>query len=422
EALEQRRQNEQERLQRLDLIEYQLQELAEANLGDPQELTELEQERERLSHVVELQQLSYQVYQALYQNDAQQPAAADLLGQAEGTLREMVEYDKNLAAALEMVGNALREIVEAGQRINSYGDSLEVDPERLVIVEERINLLKRLGRKYGPSLAAVIAHYEKLQQELEELTGGGQSWEDLENKYQQCQESLTKACQKLTKLRKKTAKQLEKKLIEELKPLAMEKVKFECRLTSCLPSATGAEKVNFYFSPNPGEEPQPLSAIASGGEMSRFLLALKACLVNSEEKTGGTLIFDEIDTGVSGRVAQAIAQKLHQLGQHYQVLCVTHQPLIAAMADVHFRVDKEVIGNLPLLDYPQHSNGKSESVSVSSKLGEIRTVVRVTNLRHHSHRRDELAQLTGGQSADEALAFAESLLAKAVSQRQGSSK
>ncbi|MGC1245327.1 MAG: DNA repair protein RecN, partial [Spirulinaceae cyanobacterium] len=250
----------------------------------------------------------------------------------------------------------------------------------------------------------------------EELTDDSQALEVLEQEYAQCQEKLTKDCQKLTKLRQKAAVQLEKRLIAELKPLAMEKVKFECQITPNDPSYSGGDRVIFQFSPNPGEKLQPLSSTASGGEMSRFLLALKACFTDSEENAA-TLVFDEIDTGVSGRVAQAIAEKLHQLSQNHQILCVTHQPLIAAMADVHFRVDKEVIDRLSLGQREAKSNKIPQSEFVS-ETPEIRTVVRVTSLKDSLRRQEELAQLAGGQSAQEAMAFAESLLSKAAAHRQ----
>jgi DNA repair protein RecN (Recombination protein N) len=214
---------------------------------------------------------------------------------------------------------------------------------------------------------------------------------------------------------------LEKRLVEELRPLAMEKVKFQVAIAPMPPSGAGGDQVTFYFSPNPGEPLQPLSATASGGEMSRFLLALKACFSNT---TGawGTLIFDEIDVGVSGRVAQAIAQKLNQLSHQHQVLCVTHQPLIAAMADRHFRVDKQVIDQPLVLSSKKRAsskgngNGKASAEleeQLPSELPDIRTVVRVSLLDNLSHRRDEIAQLAGGQSAQEAMTFAESLLEKA---------
>ncbi|MGF1479548.1 MAG: DNA repair protein RecN [Cyanophyceae cyanobacterium] len=402
-ALEKRRQSEQQRLQRQDLLQYQIKELSEAGLTDERELEELEQERDRLSHVVELQQLSYQVYQLLYQNETGELAAADLIGQAEAHLIDMTNYDKELESALEMVRGALTHVVEAGREIQAYGEGLETDPERLEEVEARIRTLKQICRKYGPDLAEAIFFYRQLKAELDELTDSGQSLEILEQQCRAAQETLIAKSKKLTKLRQQAAKQLEQQLVAELKPLAMEKVLFECRITPAIESAAGADRVVYYFSPNPGEAVQPLADTASGGEMSRFLLALKACFSAAGAET---LIFDEIDVGVSGKVAQAIADKLHQLSHHHQVLCVTHQPLVAAMADHHFQVNKQTV-EAPVSD----QNGGSPPP-------EMRTVVRITPLKNHSSRRDELAQLTGGHSAQEAIAFAESLLAKAAVYRQ----
>ena len=405
--LEDRRESEKNRLQRLDLLEYQLKEFEEAQLTDADEAETLDQERDRLSHVVELQQLSYQSYQLLYQNDQGESAIADLLGEAEGLLTDMSQYDEAIVSILEMVQGALTQVVEASQQLSTYGDSLETDPQRLTEVEERIVLLKRLCRKYGPTLKEAIAYGEKLAQELTELTDQDQSVEKLEAEYEQTKELLKNECEKLTQLRKKTALQLEKQLVKELKPLAMEKVIFVCQITPITPNGTGADQIVFYFSPNPGEKIQPLSTTASGGEMSRFLLALKACF-SQADNPDHTLIFDEIDVGVSGKVAQAIADKLYQLGQTQQVLCVTHQPLVAALADVHFRVDKNIV--------EESSLELTEEISETT-LSEIRTVVRVVPLNSLQERQQELAQLTGGHSAEEALTFAQSLLTKARSKK-----
>lgn len=397
--LDKRRQSEQQRLQRLDFVKYQTQELSAANLEDPQELENLESERQRLTHVVDLQQLSYQVYQGLYQSDAGELAAADLIGKAETILTDMVDYDPELQPILEIVNSALSQIVEAARQVNTYGDGLEADPERLMEVEERIRLLKQICRKYGSTLAEAIAHYESLQAELNLLETDAESIEELENQYRVLETELIEVCAELTAKRAIAARDLEAKLISQLKPLAMEKVQFQVDIIPIAPSVGGADRVVFNFSPNPGEPLQPLSMTASGGEMSRFLLALKACFSEVEETQ--TLIFDEIDAGVSGRVAQAIAEKLQQLSQDRQILCVTHQPLIAAMADRHFRIDKRVI---------------------PSDDEEERTVVRVSILDGKGDRTQELAQLAGGKSALEAMAFAESLLAQAASQRQNGRK
>ncbi|NES23950.1 MAG: DNA repair protein RecN [Symploca sp. SIO3E6] len=433
-ALEKRRQSEQERLQRLDWLEYQIQELGSVNLTDASELEQLEIESQRLTHVVELQQQSYQVHQALYHNDQDGTASADLLGKAEATLKEMVAYDTQLQPLLDLVSGALAQIVEAAHQINAYGEGLDTDPERLQEVEERIVVLKQICRKYGPTLAEAIAHYEKLLSELAQLSGKGQSLEELEATYAQSQEVLTDECTQLTQLRRTAAAELEKKLVAELKPLAMEKVRFQVVINPIESTANGADQIIFYFSPNPGEKLQPLSKTASGGEMSRFLLALKACFSNTND-LGKTLIFDEVDVGVSGRVAQAIAHKLHQLSQQHQVLCVTHQPLIAAMADRHFRVDKQVIaqGSLPQTIKQPASRRKKKTSSRSSndslqlelkeqlsdsQLNDLRTVVRVSLLEDYSHRQEEIAQLAGGHSAQEAMTFAESLLTKAADWRR----
>jgi DNA repair protein RecN (Recombination protein N) len=405
-----RQHNEQQRLQRLDLLQYQAEELNQVNLTTPDELIDLETERQRLSHVVDLQQQSYAVYQLLYQNDtggfsdgAATPtiAVADMLGKAEATLIDMVEIDSSLQPTLDLVSLALTQVTEAGREINYYGDALEADPDRLLEIEERIRTLKLICRKYGPSLTEAIEHQLTIQTELTQLTGAGESLEELEQQAKNLHTKLLKVCQKLTNLRQQAAIDLEQHLIRELKPLAMDKVQFQVEIAPQSPTATGADRITFNFSPNPGEPLQPLAATASGGEMSRFLLALKACF--SHHGGAGTLIFDEIDAGVSGKVAQSIAGKLHHLSQSQQVLCVTHQPLIAAMADRHFRVAKETI---------------SLSNAINGDLTIDRTIVRIEELHSQQQRRDEIAQIAGGQSAQEAISFATSLLSQAKTRKK----
>lgn len=421
-ALERRRKAEQERLEQLDLFEHQARELNGANLTTPDELSGLEQEQQRLSHSVELQQNSYQVYQILYENDAGAEACADLLGKAESILGDMLRYDPEIGPILNLVSEALAQVEEAGRQMNVYGENIEADPQRLEEVEQRIRLLKTLGRKYGRSLEELIAYRDEIQTSLGLMNGDGQSLEALEAAYTAHHRALEEHCAKLTRLRRQTAQRLETQLVAELKPLAMERVQFQVDLQAMNPSATGADRIQFLFSPNPGEPLQPLAETASGGEMSRFLLALKACF--SQVDRVNTLVFDEIDVGVSGRVAQAIAEKLHQLGQNHQVLCVTHQPMVAAMADTHFRVGKQVID-------PQKANRKkgrksarstgenlpSEEPPPSTAPEEVRTVVRVMHL-DPEERRQELAQLAGGHSHQESLSFAEALLTQAATIRQ----
>ncbi len=409
--LQQRRQSEAQRLQQLDLFEFQLKELNIANLTEADELESLENERNRLSHSVGLQKQSYEIYQMLYQNEnGEFLACADLLGQAEGILLDMVTIDNQVQPILDVIADALAQIEQAGRDINFYGANIEADPQRLQEVQERITELKAICRKYGPSLGDAIDLRDNLQSELESLTGGGQSLADLEAIAQERKTELIEACNALSKLRQQAAETLETQLVKELKPLAMEKVQFQVGITHIAPTPAGSDRITYLISPNPGEPLQPLTDIASGGEMSRFLLALQSCF--SQVDSAGTLIFDEIDAGVSGRVAGAIAQKLHELSEAHQVLCVTHQPIVAAMADQHYRVSKEVID-------PSGKNSKTIDEST------LRTVVRIQAL-NAEERKVELAQIASGEvvtlegeSAKAAIDFAESLLQQAASIRSG---
>ena len=400
--LEKHRDSAQEKLQQLDLLTHQLQELGGANLYISDELEQLQQEYQRLNHVEKLQQMSYKVYQALYQNDSHTPTATDLLGDSEVDLTNMVNYDSQLQAILDMVCDAQVTIKEAARQVNKYGESLEANPQRLKEVEDRIRQLKQICRKYGPTLNEVITYYQSIQAEIDLLNNSEPSIEDLEIEERECWKKLAQACQKLTKLRSSAGENLESELIGELKRLAMEKVKFHVDIISTTPTISGADKITFMFSPNHGEPLKPLSNIASGGEMIRFLLALKACLFQVDRVE--TMIFDEIDVGVSGMVAQAIAEKLYQISQKCQVLCVTHQPLVAAMADRHFQVSKKVIHH-------------KKSIKESNEKMEERTIVKVTALDTLNKRREELAQLAGGKSAQDAITFADSLLTQAANYR-----
>ncbi len=392
--LEARRKADQQRRDQLDLLRMHRQELEQAQLDDPQELDHLAQEHDRLNHSVDLQQNSYQAYQILYESDAGENACADLLGKAEALLIDMERYDSAITPMLALVSEALTQVEEAGRAINAYGASVEADPQRLEEVEDRMRQLKGLCRRYSRTLPELVAYRDEVVQSLAELSGEGQSIEVLAAEVEKTQANLTATCTHLTQLRQGVAQDLETRLVKELKPLAMDRVQFEVELTPMPPTASGADGIRFLFSPNPGEPLQPLAETASGGEMSRFLLALKACF--SQIDPVGTLVFDEIDVGVSGRVAQAIAEKLYQLGRQHQVLCVTHQPMVAALADAHFRVGKQVV----------------EAAQGGPAAETERTVVRVLPLSP-PERREELAQLAGGESHQQALSFAEALLSQA---------
>ncbi len=403
--LEQYRKNQQQHLQQLDMLHYQLQELHEVQLNDPEEQTQLTQEYQRLSHSVELQQQSYEAYQILYDHP-QGGACADLLGRAATILEQMSDVDAQVKPISDLVQDALTQVQESGTQVHRYGDALETDPQRLADVESRLQQLKQICRKYGPTLSDAIAHQTRIERDLAALKGDGASLSALEKALAETEIALTQAGELLTTLRRSAAADLEARLVAELKPLAMEKVQFQVLLKQVEPTAYGADRITFVFSPNPGEPMQPLAETASGGEMSRFLLALKACF--SQIDPVGTFVFDEVDVGVSGRVAQAIAEKLHHLGRSHQILCVTHQPIVAAMADHHFQVEKQVLVQSSALAADDRS-GDPESGD--------RTVVRIQSLDTRQ-RSLALAQLAGGDSTNPMMAFAESLLQQATRIRE----
>jgi DNA repair protein RecN (Recombination protein N) len=391
--LEYHRKNHQEQLQKLDLYRFQKQELDEAQLTSREEEEELLNEGNVLSHAVELQTMGQGLSQLLYKGSQRTPAIIDQLVKAQDLVSKMVGFDEAVQPLYELMETASTQLEECVHRLSRYNSGLEADPDRLEKIEERLQLFKKLARKYGPNFTDVYDYYQQVQKSLETLESDDVSLEVLEEKVNILHKNCLEEAQKLTKLRQATIQKLEAKLIQELAPLGMAKVRFQIKLEPNKLTNAGCDKTTFLFSPNPGEPLQPLTEIASGGEMARFLLALKACLGSADQT--GTLVFDEIDIGVSGKVAQAVAEKLCQLGHSHQVLCVTHQPLVAAMADQHFRVAKQV-----------QSINKQE-----------RTSVQVQVLASSQERIEELAQLASGRSAKEAVDFASVLLAEAKKTR-----
>lgn len=227
---ESRRQNQQLRLQRLDLLQLQAQELLALRLEDPDELAKLERERDRLAHRVELQQQSYAAHQLLYQNDSGSPAIADLLGQAERLLQAMTQRDPDLAPLAEMLSSALIQVEEVGRELLRYGETLEADPGRLNKIERRLAQLRQACRKYGPTLAEVMAHAERVQAELAQLRGDNTDLEEWQARLDKAAQDLECHCRVLSQLRHQAARQLEEALLEELKLLGMGAVQFQVRI------------------------------------------------------------------------------------------------------------------------------------------------------------------------------------------------
>ncbi len=359
--------------------------LRQAALEDPQELVTLQGNQDRLAHVLRLQQGSWSVVQHLQEPLPDQPSALDLLGQADRDLQAMVAFDPMLQPLLQGLQLVQEDVQRLAAALQDYGEQLESDPQSLADLQERIAQLQRLERRYGQSLPELIHHRDALEATTVKVDWEAQK-QHLEEQERLAHDQLRQACDQLGRCRQQLADQLVTELMAVLRPMGLEQMRFAVELEPQPPTEHGSEQVHFLFSANPGQAMARLGHGASGGEMSRFLLALKACLAKTHAPM--TLLFDEIDSGVSGRISAAMARLLHHLAQHHQVFCVTHQPLVAAHADHHLRVSK-------------HTDG-----------GYTRT--RIARLTALSEREEELAQLAGGNPL-EARPYVASLLRDGLS-------
>ena len=357
-----------------------LMELEAAFLDDPAEIQQLEQEQDRLVHGVRLLEGLAVLIGRLQDGAEQAPSALDHLTACCHELQQLQTLDSSLSVSAERCLDMEAGLLDLIRGLEAYGASLESDPERLGVLQERLALLKRLERRYGVELKVLIERRDNLRDQ--NAAGGADAALDvLRHQEQEARKHRDSCNQSLTVLRHASAACLEERLMTHLRPMGLENVRFRVDFSAVEPMDLGADAICFLFSANPGQPLAPLAEVASGGEMSRFLLALKTCLADVDGSS--TLLFDEIDSGVSGRVSGEMANLLRTMAKHRQVFCVTHQPLVAAAADHHFRVSKEVVD------------------------GETRS--RVSHLRDTQARRQELAELAGGDF-DDAQAYAASLL------------
>lgn len=329
--------DEKEAARRIDLLSYQQQEISAANLAEGED-QELEQERNRLVNAEKLVKAAGDAFEALYAEGR----GADSLQHAMYHLEEIARFDESAGPILELVQSAVYQVEEAIHLLGRYRDELEFEPDRLNQVEERLHLIHQLKRKYGDTIEAILAYGQAVSEELEELRNRDENREEVKRKLDAVQERLREAADRLTSARRQAAERLEQRMEAELADLNMANTLFRVAFH---PSErdftpTGCDRVEFQIAPNPGEPLRPLAKIASGGELSRLMLALKTIFIDVDPID--TVVFDEIDTGVSGRAAQAIAEKMAGLARRNQVLCVTHQPQVACMADHHYLIAKEV--------------------------------------------------------------------------------
>ncbi|WP_270179216.1 DNA repair protein RecN [Alkalihalobacillus sp. CinArs1] len=332
--------NEQQMAQRLDLIQYQLEEITKAELI-PNEDEDLMEEKLRLGNFEKLFGALQDVYHSL-QGDNK---GLDWLGLAMSQLETVSDLDEELKEYHEEVANQFYLLEETLGKINSYRDQLEFDPTRLNFVEERLNEIQGLKRKYGESVEEILEYAASIEDEVDKLTHSEDRIVELENGLADITADLRVEADNLTKLRKQIADKLVSAIHEELQDLYMEKTEFAINFNVTGKQEfhmSGKDDIDFMISTNPGEPLKQLSKTASGGELSRIMLALKSIFSKHQGIT--SIIFDEVDTGVSGRVAQAMAEKIQRLSSGSQVLVITHLPQVAAMADHHLYISKEETG------------------------------------------------------------------------------
>lgn len=328
--------SEKERLS--DMLVFQIQEINSAKLK-PGEEQKLEKKLAVLENAEKIRGGVGNAYALVYQGDGRGSSAQEALLRAAESMDRIASIDDRYSA----LAGRLRELYygaqDVGYELQAILDDLDFEPDLIDKIAGRLDLISRLERKYGPSLDDVIRFGREAEARLNDLKTSDESIIELKKRYRAADAELRAACVELTELRRASSESLSGAICGQLKDLGMAKTRFEVRIEPLeKPSANGMDRVEFMISPNPGEPLRPLASIASGGEISRVMLALKAISMDSEEVD--SMIFDEIDTGVSGRMAQVVGEKMCMIARSRQVLCVTHLPQIAALGDAHFLVEK----------------------------------------------------------------------------------
>ncbi|MCF8009720.1 MAG: DNA repair protein RecN [Clostridiales bacterium] len=339
--LEKIKSNKKERARQSDMYRFQIQELDDANLS-PGEEDELLHEKKRLANAEKIAQLVQDSYTALYTGD-NCPAAVDQMGKVIQNLQELKNLDENFASMEEAITSALYQVEESSRDLASYRDNIEFEPERLEEVENRLSQIYQLKNKYGNSVEEILKYRDSAAAELQKLDNTSFKEDELESKNNELEKEYMENAHKLTDARKKAAKKLKSAIETELNDLEMKKVILEIKIIPSEPGSQGLEDIEFLISTNPGEPPKPLNKIASGGELSRIMLAFKSVLSAVDHIP--SLVFDEVDTGIGGKTLQAVAGKLKQLSKHRQTIVVTHAAPIAAIADNHFLIHKQQAKN-----------------------------------------------------------------------------
>jgi DNA repair protein RecN (Recombination protein N) len=390
-------QSEQDRLRKVDLLTFQVRELKQANLEIDEDVR-LEEEKTILSNLEKIRAAAGSAYNLLYEDES---SASSRVAAAGRSLEELARFDASFAAQLEPLAAARATLEDLALSMRDYLGKLDANPHRLDEVEDRLALLDRLKRKYGRTVEEILAYFQSAERQLQDLEHADERRAEAERERAKALADYRKAARQLSERRREAAQKMIKLVREELAQVGMEKTRFEIQFET-LPderaTALGTDEVEFRISPNLGEEPRALEKIASGGELSRLMLALKTVVGRSRSKNGKekgrraapTFVFDEVDAGIGGRVAESVGQRLKRLARDTQVLCVTHLAQIACFADHHYFVEKTERGG--------------------------RTLTSVKYLAGAEERTAELARmLSGSRITDAAMKHAQAMLQQAAS-------
>ena len=326
--------NQEEHKARIEMLEFQMAEIESASL-QPGEDLKLNQERDKLLNHKNIADTLTNAYTML---DNEEFSSLANVRSAMNDMESLEEYDVEYREISTSLSESYYVLEDVTKRLEDIIESLDFDGNRLMQIESRLDLLHAITRKYGGNVDDVLMYFAKITEEYNLLTGNHLSSDDMEVELKKLEVSLVDLATKLAAARHNLAQQLEIEIQQELKDLYMDKARFQVQFTKGKFTREGNESVEFYISTNPGEDFKPLVKVASGGELSRLMLAIKSAFSRKEGKT--SIVFDEVDTGVSGRVAQAIAQKIHKIGQNGQVLAISHLPQVIAIADYQFFIEK----------------------------------------------------------------------------------
>ncbi|MDD6966863.1 MAG: DNA repair protein RecN [Firmicutes bacterium] len=328
--------DEGEKLRRMETLKYQIAEIEKAELEAGEDEV-LEERRKLLQNAEKLSKGMDEAVEALYGGEESE-GAAELLSQAEHALARLARFSDNFSSIHDRVADLMYQVRDAAEEVKDARDDLSYSSDELEQIEARLDVIHRLRRKYGTTCADILSYLDQARKELDDIEFADDHLERLKGKLKKAEDEAWEAAKKLRQNRKENAEIMSERILSELTQLDMPRVQFQCVFGEQELAPNGADTVAFYMSANAGEALKPMSKVASGGELARIMLSMKNVLAEKDQI--GTLIFDEVDTGVSGRAAQKVAEKLRKLAKHKQVLCVTHLPQMAALANTHMLISK----------------------------------------------------------------------------------